>query len=152
MKIKCEEVDFSQTDWLVLKQEDLFEQRSNFSVEKVFKIQLNSIKVWKVVYFLYARQNEPASLSFFNVYTVCFWLVSSMHLSQLGAERRNRRPFTILIPKTLDYNFIKTLLFLYPVVSQDKDHEHYYNHSFRFIMKKLISYGLSNYCRCFDYL
>ena len=65
MKIKCEEVDFSQTDWLVLKQEDLFEQRSNFSVEKVFKIQLNSIKVWKVVYFLYARQNEPASLSFF---------------------------------------------------------------------------------------
>jgi len=61
MKIKCEEVDFSQTDWLVLKQEDLFEQRSNFSVEKVFKIQLNSIKVWKVVYFLYARKtNLPA--------------------------------------------------------------------------------------------
>jgi hypothetical protein len=41
MKIKCEEVDFSQTDWLALKQEDLFEQRSNFSVEKVFKIPLN---------------------------------------------------------------------------------------------------------------
>jgi len=24
MKIKCEEVDFSQSDWLALKQEDLF--------------------------------------------------------------------------------------------------------------------------------
>jgi len=48
-----------------LKQEDLFEQRSNFAVEKVFKIQLNSIKVWKVVNFLYARQNTPVVFSLF---------------------------------------------------------------------------------------
>ena len=83
--------------------------------------------------------------------TVCFWLVSSMHLSQLGAQTRNRRPFSILIPKTLDYNFINTLFFLYPVVSQDQDLEHNYNLSFRLIMKTLISCGLRNQCRCFDY-